>query len=85
MSQRPSVFDLYLPGVVAGMIFAAVALTMGDAVLHDAFQKVFPRQTFLLLAVGIGTASTIGFANLLFPPSEPQSRDGFRSGGTDVL
>jgi len=98
MSQRPSGFDLYLPGVVAGMILAAFAPTIRDTVLHDAFEKVFQRQTFLLLAVAIGTASPIGFVNLLFPPreneessqhdirsSQSKNKHGLSSGGTDVL
>jgi len=51
MRDRLSVFDLCLPGIVAGMILAGVVLGVGDALFPDAFQKVFPRETFLLLAV----------------------------------
>jgi hypothetical protein len=76
MSQKLGVFDLILPGIVAGMILAAVALELGDAVFHDAFSKAFPTQTFIVLAVGIGMASGIGLASVFlhFRGSEESSK-----------
>jgi hypothetical protein len=71
------------------MILAGVVLGVGDALFPDAFQKVFPRQTFLLLAVAIGAASVIGFVSFLLPshkeeksPKDISSK--FRAGGHDV-
>ena len=97
MSQRPSVFDLFLPGIVGGMILAMVALQLGDVVFHDAFQQIFPHPTFLLLAVGIGMASTVGLVTL-FPhsrgndekarcpiPCISKNENDLSPGGTDVL
>ncbi len=89
MRDRLSVFDLCLPGIVAGMILAGIVLGTGDAMFPDAFQKVFPRETFLLLAVAIAAASVIGFVSLLVPsreeekfPKEISSK--FPTGGPDV-
>ncbi len=70
MRDRLSVFDLCLPGIVAGMILAGVVLGVGDALFPDAFQKVFPRETFLVLAFAIAAASVIGFVSLLLPSRE---------------
>ncbi len=89
MRDRVSVFDLFLPGIVAGMILAGVVLGMGDAMFPESFQKVFPRETFLLLAVAIAAASVIGFVNLLLPSHEEKksSKDissKFPTGGHDV-
>ena len=89
MRDRLSVFDLCLPGIVAGMILAGIVLGTGDAMFPDAFQKVFPRETFLFLAVAIAAASVIGFVSLLVPsreeekfPKEISSK--FPTGGPDV-
>ena len=89
MRDRLSVFDLCLPGIVAGMILAGVVLGVGDALFPDAFQKVFPRETFLLLAVAIVAASVIGFVNLLLPSQEEKKSpedisSKFPTGGPDV-
>ena len=89
MRDRLSVFDLCLPGIVAGMILAGVVLGVGDAMFPDAFQKVFPRETFLLLAVAIIAASLVGFVNLLLPPHEEAKSpkdisSKFPTGGPDV-
>jgi len=72
MRNRLTVFDLCLPGIIAGMILAGVVLGMGDALFPESFQKVFPRETFLLLGVAIATASIIGFLSLLLPSPEEE-------------
>lgn len=89
MRDRVSVFDLCLPGIVGGMILAGVVLGMGDAMFPNAFEKVFPRETFLLLAVAIATASVIGFVSLLLPSREEEKSpedisSKFPTGGHDV-
>jgi cyanate permease len=89
MRDRLGIFDLCLPGIVAGMILAGVVLGVGDAMFPGAFQKVFPRETFLLLAVAIAAASVVGFVSLLLPahgeeksPKDISSK--FPTGGPDV-
>ncbi len=89
MRDRLSVFDLFLPGIVAGTILAGVVLGVGDAMFPDAFQMVFPRETFLLLAVAIVAASVISFLSLLLPSHEEEKSpkdisSKFRAGGPDV-
>jgi hypothetical protein len=89
MRDRLSVFDLCLPGTIAGMILAGVVLVVGGAMFPDAFQKVFPRETFLFLAVAIAAASVIGFVSLLLPSGEDEKSPGditskFPTGGHDV-
>jgi uncharacterized membrane protein SpoIIM required for sporulation len=89
MRDRLSVFDLCLPGIIAGMILAGVVLGMGNAMFPDAFQKVFPRGTFLFLAVAIAAASVIGFVSLFLPPREEEKSpkeisSKFPIGGHDV-
>ncbi len=89
MRDRLSIFDLCLPGIVAGMILPGVVLGVGDAMFPGAFRKVFPRETFLLLAVAIAAASVIGFVNLLLPPhkevkSPKDISSKFPPGGHDV-
>ncbi len=73
MRDRLSVFDLCLPVIVAGMILAGVALGVGDAMFPEPFQKVFPRETFLFLAIAIAEASVIGFVNLFLPSHEEEN------------
>ena len=89
MSERLSVFDLCLPGIVAGMILAGAVLGVGDALFPEDFQKVFPRGTFLLLAVAIVAATVIGLVNLLLPSREEEKSpkdisSKFPTGGHDV-
>lgn len=72
MRERLSVFDLCLPGIVAGMVLAGAVLGVGDAMFPDAFQKLFPRETYLLLAVAVVTASVIAFVSLLLPSREEE-------------
>jgi cyanate permease len=89
MRDRLSVFDLFLSGIVAGMILAGLVLGVGDAMFPDAFQKVFPRKTFLLLAVAIVAASVIGFVSLLLPSHEEEKfpkdiSSKFLAGGPNV-
>jgi hypothetical protein len=89
MRDRLSVFDLCLPGVVGGMILASVVLGVGDAMFPDAFQKVLPRETFLLLAFAIVAASVIDFVSLFLPPREEEKSQKaissrFSIGGHDV-
>ena len=99
MSQRPSGFDVCLPGIVAGLILAAVLPAMGEAVLPDIFQQVFPHQRFLLgLSIAIGAASAVGLVSLLshsrgdeeeprqhIPSNDLKNKTRISSGGTDVL
>ncbi len=98
MSQRPSGFDLCLPGVEAGLILAAVVLATGEALFPDAFQQVFPHQTLVVLSVAIGAASAFGLMSLFFHSREDEektrqhilsndskNKNSFPLGGTDVL
>lgn len=89
MRDRLSVFDLCLPGIIAGMILAGVMLGIADALFPEALQKVFPRETFLLLAFAIMASSIIGFVSLFLPPrrEEKSPKDissKFPSGGPDA-
>ena len=89
MSERLSVFDLCLPGIVAGMILAGAVLGVGDALFPDTFQKVLPRETFLLLVVAIAATSVIGFVSLFVPSREEEKSpkdisSKYRAGGPDV-
>ncbi len=89
MRDRLTVFDLCLPGIVAGMILAGVVVGVGDALFPDAYQKAFPQETFLSLAVAIAAASLIGFVTLLLPPREEEKSTKdispkFPTGGHDV-
>ncbi len=89
MRDRLTLFDLCLPGIVAGMILAGVVLGVGNAVFPDAFQKVFPRETFVLLAVAIIAASIVGFVNLFLPSHEEKKSpkdisSKFRAGGPNA-
>jgi hypothetical protein len=89
MRDRGSDFDVLLPGIAAGMILAGIVLATGDNIFPDAFQKAFPHETFLLLAVALVAAGVIGFVSLLLPPREEEkSRENvsykFPSGGPDV-
>jgi len=89
MRDRLSVFDLCLPGIIAGMILAGVVLGMGDALFPEPFQKVFPRETFLFLAVAIAAASVICFVSVLVPSheevkSQKDISSKFPIGGHDV-
>jgi cyanate permease len=88
MRDSLSVVDLCLPGIVAGMILAGAMLAVGDAMFPDAFRKVFPRETFLLLAVVIIAASIVGFVSLFLPSHEEEKSpkdisSKFRPGGTN--
>lgn len=67
MSDRPGIFvSLLLPGIVAGMLLMGVLPVVFEALFPEIFREVFPRNTpFLILAVAIGTASTIGLLNLM--------------------
>jgi hypothetical protein len=89
MRDRLSVFDLCLPGVVGGMVLAGVVLGVGDALFPNAFQKLFPRETFLHLAFAILAASVIGLVSLFLPPCEEEKSQEdisskFPIGGHDV-
>ncbi len=89
MRDRLTLFDLCLPGIVAGMILAGVMLGVGNGVFPDAFQKVFPRETFLFLAFAIIAASMVGFVNLFLPSREEEKSpkdisSKFRAGGPNA-
>jgi hypothetical protein len=98
MSQSASGFDICLPGIVAGLILAAVVLAMGEALFPDPFQQVFPHQTFVVLPIAIGAASAVGLVSLLFhfqgdeekprqhiPSNDLKNKNRISSGGTDAL
>jgi hypothetical protein len=87
MSKRPGVFNfVLLPGIVAGMLLAGVALVASDALFPDAFQFLFPRKTpFFILVIAITLASTIGFLNLVLPTKHSKNKDNSLSGGGDAL
>ncbi len=76
MSQRPSGFDVCLPGIVAGLILAAVVLAMGEAEFPDLFRQVFPHQTLVLLCVAIGAGSAVGLVSLFFHTREGKENPG---------
>src|SRR5260370_41847710 len=83
MSQRLTGFDLFLPGIVAGLTLAVVLLAVGEAEFPDPFSQVFPRQTLVLLSVAIGAASAVGLLSRCFhsrggeaePPQHIPSND----------
>jgi hypothetical protein len=98
MSQRPTGFDICLPGITAGLILAAVVLAMGNAVFPDPIQQVFPHQTFAVLSVAIGAASAVGLVSLFLhsrgdeekprqhiSSNDSKNKNGFPLGGTDAL
>ena len=64
MSQRPTGFDICPPGMIAGLILAAVLLAIGNAVFPGPIRQVFPHRTFVLLSIAIGAASAVGQAVL---------------------
>ena len=98
MSQRPAGFDNCLPGIVAGLILAAVMLAMGEGEFPDPFRKVFPHQTFVVLSAAIGTASALGLVSLFFDSrgdegkprlhissNDSKNKNALPSGGTDAF
>jgi hypothetical protein len=98
MSQRPTGFDICLPGIVAGLILAAVLLAMGEAVFPDPIRQVFPHQTFVVLSVAIGAASAVGLVSLFLhsrgheekprphiSSNDLKNKNDLPLGGTDAL
>jgi len=100
MSERPGILGLLvLPGTVAGMILAGVLLVVCDALFPETFREIFPINTpFLVLAVAIALASTIGFLNLVLSsrsgesnsrvadrPKRSKDKITFPPGGADVF
>jgi hypothetical protein len=93
MSCRPRLL-LFLPGIVAGLIFAAVALEASRVAFPDDFEKVLPPHTLLLNAAAVATTSIVGLVNLLLASREStrlpndlrdaKSKNSFPSGGTRV-
>jgi len=74
-----------LPGMVAGMLLAAVVRSLGNSVLPNSFEKFVPRQTLIVLAIAIATTSILGLVStFLAPHDERKSHDDF-SGGNHVL
>lgn len=86
MKDRPYLPELiFLPGIVAGMLLAAVALSVGDSVLPNSFEQLVPPQTLIVLAIAIATASILGLVStFLAPRGERKSHDD-SSGGNHVL
>jgi len=98
MSQRPTGFELCIPGIVAGLILAAVVLATGEAVFPGPFREIFQHQAFVVLPVAIGAASAVGLMSLFFhsrgdeekprqyiPSNDSKNKNSFLSGGTDAL
>jgi hypothetical protein len=98
MSQRTTGFDICLPGILAGLMLAAVVLAMGETVFPDPFRQAFPHQTFVALSVAIGSTSAVGLVNLFFhsrgdeekprqhiPLNDSKNKNSVPLGGTDVL
>jgi hypothetical protein len=98
MSVEPTAFELCLPGIVAGLMLAAVVLETGEAVFPHAFQEMFPQQAFKVLSVAVGLASGLGAVSLFFhsrgdeekprqyiPSSDSKKENSFPSGGTNAL
>jgi hypothetical protein len=98
MSQRPTGFDICLPGMIAGLILAAVLLAIGNAVFPDPIRQVFPHRTFVLLSVAMGAASAVGFVSAICdfrtdeenrheccPSRNSRNKNRFPLGGTDAL
>jgi hypothetical protein len=91
MSGRPRLF-LFLPGIVAGLILAAVALEASRTAFPGDFEKVFPPHTLLLIAAAVAATSIVGLVNLLLVSREStslpndlrdaKSNNSFPSGGT---
>jgi hypothetical protein len=76
---------IFLPGIVAGMLLAAAALSLANSVLPNSFEKFVPRQTLIVLAIAIATASILGLVSTFLPSrDERKSRDD-SSGGNHVL
>ncbi len=97
MSPEPTGFELCMPGIVAGLMLAAVVLAMGEVLFPDAFQQVFPHQTFVMLPVVIGAASTVGMMRFFFRSrggkekprqriwsDDSKKKNSLTSGGTDA-
>jgi hypothetical protein len=98
MSQEPTAFELCLPGIVAGLMLATMALATGEAVFPHAFPEIFPHQAFEALPVAVGFASGLEVMSLFFhsrgdeekprqyiPPNDSKRKNSFPSGGTDAL
>ena len=98
MSQEPTAFELCLPGIIAGLMLATVALATGEAFFPHAFQEMLPHQVFEVLPVAVGLASGLGLMNLFFhsrgdeekpqqyvPSNDLKKKNSFPSGGTDAL
>src|SRR5882724_9728736 len=74
MNERPSIFGLlFLPGILAGMLLAAVALEMGRAAFPDALAEAFPNQKLLVLLVAIAATCIVGLVSLFFPSRENEA------------
>jgi hypothetical protein len=98
MTQEPTGFELCLPGIVGGLMLAAVVLAVGEALVPDPLQRVFPHQTFVVLPVAIGAASALGVISLFFhsrgheekpqqiiPSDDSKKKNALSSGETDAL
>jgi hypothetical protein len=98
MSQEPTACELCLPGIVAGLLLATVALGTGEAGFPHAFQEMFPHQAFEALPVAVGLASSLGLMNLFvhfrgdeqkprlyIRSNDSKKKNSFPPGGTDAL
>lgn len=83
MRARLGVFDLFLLGLVAGMISAGVLLEAGNAMLPGIFQKSSSGVPLLPLVVALVGATGIVFIGLCLFTKKNRSRN-FSVGGTDV-
>ena|ERR1700682_175917 len=97
MSQEPTSFELCPPGIVVGLLLAAVVLATGEAVFPHAFQGMFPHRAFEAFPVAVGLASGLGVISLSFhsradeekprqriPSNDSKNKNDFPLGGTDA-
>ena len=86
MKERLYLTELIcLPGMVAGMLLAAVALSLGNSVLPNSFEKFVPRQTLIVLAIAIATASILGLVSTFLAPRDKRKSHDDSPGGNHVL
>ena len=97
MSREPTIFELCMPGIVAGRMLATVMLAPGGAVFPHAIQEVLPLQTFEALpgaadtADGLGVMSHFSYSRAEneeprrnIPSNDSKKKNSFSSGGTDA-
>jgi len=97
MSEEPTCFELCHPGIVASLVPQVVVLAMGEHVLPQALQEVFPRRAFEELPIAMGAAITLGMLSFFLQSwgageklwqsvssVDSKKKSSFPSGGTDA-